>query len=366
MMVKKLILMLALVILAAGCQDKKGDQEQAGSQPKERIKAFNVDFNWGSGGPNGFSAPGLYANASAEEHFQWYKELGVNTIQTFCVSCCGYAWYQSDVAPVQPGLNGDFLNEITELAHKDGIRVMGYFCVGANTWWGQNHPELSYGAPSAIHIPLTNEYLDYLCACIKDALTKTDIDGFMLDWFFNPPCPPHQTPSEIKWLPCEQKMYAELFDTPWPGKDNVDDTAVVEFCRRAVDRAWKRIYETTKSIKPDCIIWLSCFDLSHPQVTGSTMFRQIDWIMNETPTPSRLDAVMGMIGPDSRVIQCIVGGSRGYDASVVINDPKYADVGLYGFAPWPDEKTTLPHTESDNPTLANIANNIEIVRKAFR
>jgi hypothetical protein len=30
--------------------------------------------------------------------------MGVNTIQTFIVSCNGYAWYKNGVVPEQPGL----------------------------------------------------------------------------------------------------------------------------------------------------------------------------------------------------------------------------------------------------------------------
>ena len=184
--------------------------------PADRIKSFCIDFNWGPGGTNGFSKPGTFAQADPKIHYQWYKDLGVNTIQTFCVSCNGYAWYKgSEVAPVQPGLKHDFLPEITELAHKDGVKVMGYFCVGANTYWAQKHPDQSYGAASDIHIPFTREYVDYLSACIKDALTKTKIDGFMLDWFFSPP---HDLgKNKIRWLDCEKRMYAELFARPFPG-----------------------------------------------------------------------------------------------------------------------------------------------------
>ncbi|HQE77336.1 MAG TPA: hypothetical protein PLK00_12970, partial [Candidatus Hydrogenedentes bacterium] len=99
------------------------------SAPPERIKAFCIDFNWG---PDGFAPPGMYTRASPKAHFEWYRDLGVNTIQTFCVSCPGYAWYRSEVAPVQPGMEGDFLAELTRLGHEGGMRVMGYFCIGAN------------------------------------------------------------------------------------------------------------------------------------------------------------------------------------------------------------------------------------------
>ena len=71
------------------------------SAATDPIKAFCIDFNWGAGGPNGFTAPGGFAQADPTVHYHWYKGLGANVIQTFCVSCNGYAWYQgSAVAPV--------------------------------------------------------------------------------------------------------------------------------------------------------------------------------------------------------------------------------------------------------------------------
>ena len=73
--------------------------------------------------------------------------MGANVIQTFCVSCNGYAWYKHGVVPEQPGLKHDFLPEVVRLGHQEGLLVLGYFCMGANTKWGQEHPQLSYGFP---------------------------------------------------------------------------------------------------------------------------------------------------------------------------------------------------------------------------
>jgi hypothetical protein len=336
-----------------------------GSARNDRIKAFNIDFNWGAGGVNDFPAPGTFAQADPAVHYQWYKNLGVNVIQTFCVSCNGYAWFKgSEVAPVQPGLKHDFLKEITELAHKDGVKVMGYFCVGANTYWGQKHPEQSYGTPSGIHIPFTTEYLDYLGRCIKDALKKTDIDGFMIDWVFSPPV--LMAEKNVRWLPCEQVMYAELFGRSFPGKDKVDASETLEFQRRALERCWRRIRQAAKSAKPDCIIWLSCMDLSHPQIMGAEMLCEADWVMNETPTPEKLHAARQLVGPHARLIQCVSGGSTEYDASKVLDNPKYKDVGLYGFAPWPDVKTTLPPEPPQDALQTSIRANIEKARRVYR
>lgn len=335
------------------------------AESAERIQAFCVDFNWGAGGPNGFAAPGLFAQADPAEHYAWYRALGVNVIQTFAVSSNGYAWYKdSAVAPVQPGLDHDFLKEITELAHRDGLRVMGYFTVGGNTYWGQKHPEESYGVPSGIHIPFTKKYLDYLSASIRDALTKTNIDGFMIDWVFSPPL--LMAEDEVRWLACEQEMYVELFGEPFPGKENVDAARTLEFQRRALDRCWQAIKKTRDEARSEAIIWLSCYDLSHPQVVDSGMLREVDWVMNETPDPERIEAVREMVGPHTRLIQCLSGGSIAYDAARVLAMPEYSEMGLYGFAPWPDPETTLPPENPEDATQVNIRKNIEALRAVYR
>ena len=69
----------------------------------EAIRAFCIDFNWGPGGPNGFAPPGLWADADPEQHLAWYAGLGANVIQTFAVSCNGYAWYQGGKVPAATG-----------------------------------------------------------------------------------------------------------------------------------------------------------------------------------------------------------------------------------------------------------------------
>ena len=360
MMIRTAVGVLAVVALTASSLSA-GQRSEA----SPRIKAFCVDFNWWPGGPNGFAAPGVYSQADPKVHLKWYKDLGANTIQTFCVNCCGYAWYKdSKVAPVQPGLKHDFLNELTKLAHAENMKVMGYFCVGANTHWGRIHPDLSYGTPSHPHIPLTTQYLDYLCASIKDALIHTDIDGFMIDWVFNLSYKPG---ARSQWLACEQKMYQELMGKPFPGKDTIDVKQETEFHRRAVERCWMRIHEAAKSTRPDCIIWLSCHDLGHPQVAGSKMFREVDWLMNEHPDPAKLESVRKTAGPRTRIIQCLCGWGPKHDAAKVAWDPRYGDVGFYGFA-WPDVKTTLPPTREqagDNERLIGNARNIESLRKVF-
>jgi len=304
----------------------------------ERIRAFCIDFNWGPGGINGFAGPGVWADASPKKHVAWYKALGCNTVQTFAVSSDGYAWYKGGSVPAQPGLKSDFLTEVVALGHKAGMKVMGYFCVGANTRWGLEHPDLSYGTPAAPHIPFTTEYLDFLSASIADVLRRTHMDGFMIDWVWCPVGPDGHT----KWLPCERQMYGELMHEPFPGTDRITPARELEFQRAAIERCWTRIHAATKAVDPRCTIWLSCGDVASPQVANSRMFREVDWLMNEATDPRAMQRVRAMKGPRTRLVQCVVGWGAGHDARKIVLDPANRDLGIYGFSPPGPDSLPLP------------------------
>ena len=235
-------------------------------RPAKDIKSYCLDFNWGPGGPNGFAKPGLWADADPARHVAWYKALGANRIQTFCVSCNGYAWYKHGVVPDQPGLKHDFLREVVRLGHRENMLVMGYFCAGANPRWGQEHPGLSYGFPSAPHVPYTDEYLAYLDAAVRDAVGKTGIDGFMIDWVWQPS--PQSTAG--KWLPCEKKLYAQLMGQPFPGEGRLTKELEIAYGRKALDRCWATIHKAAKETNPGCIIWLT---ITSPRTRTSSIQR---------------------------------------------------------------------------------------------
>ncbi|HOX38361.1 MAG TPA: hypothetical protein PL033_10280 [Candidatus Brocadiia bacterium] len=331
----------------------------------ETIKAFCVDFNWGDGGPNGFARPGLWADASPAEHAAWYAGVGCNVIQTFAVSCNGYAWYKNGFVPEQPGMKSDFLTEMVRLGRERKMRVMGYFCVGANTRWGLEHPELSYGAPSAPHIPFTNAYLDYLCASIEDALKKTDMDGFMIDWVWNPG---DLDSGKLRWLECEKAMYAELFGEAFPGDGAVSPERELEFRRRAAARCWERIRASAKRAKPDCVIWLSCCNVNSPVVVNSKMFAEVDWLMNEAPDAGALARTEAMKGPHTRLIQCVVGWGDNHDARSIVSGDAPGKYGIYGFAkPGPDSLPLRAAEYRTRPIISFRGNdrNIAVLSRFF-
>ena len=302
-----------------------------------QIKAFCIDFNWWNGK---FAPPGHWAEASPEEHVTWYHDLSANVIQTFAVSCNGYAWYKGGRVPAQPGLRHNFLPEAVELAHRRGMLATGYFCVGANSKWGADHPELSYGTPLTMHIPFTDLYLDYLTASIADAIAKTGMDGTMLDWVWNP----SDSLRAQGWLPAEQKLYTQLTGKPFPASGTPDPEDKLEYERKAIDRCWARIKAARDQANPNCILWLSVSNLSKASIKDSPLLREVDWMMNESPDPKLYAIGQQMAGPKTRMIQNEVGWVN-HDARAFLSDPQHRNLDLYGFAEPGDSSLPLPVNE---------------------
>jgi hypothetical protein len=322
-MKKRIIFIMSVALfLHSGCKNTSQKSDL------DLIKAYCIDFNWGEGGAHGFARPGLWADADPAEHVKWYEDLGCNTIQTFAVSCNGYAWYKNGIIPEQPGLIHDFLPEMVKLGHEKDMKVIGYFCIGANNKWEVDHPDLCYQMDGQ-QIPFTTQYIDYLCSSIEDAINKTSMDGIMMDWFYNPgggrdPLPP------LRWLQCEQLMYQELMNQPFPGTDKITPEIELDFRRKAIDRAWKQIREITKKTKPECIIWLTCYDLNSKEIAGSDMLKGVDWLMNEAGDIATTGSVRSMIGKHTRLITCLANWNN-QDPKVVIPAAIKEKVGLYGF-----------------------------------
>jgi len=330
-MKRRQFIQMSLASAAAGTlatQMLTAENVVAAELPTNTIKSYCIDFNWGSSGSGKpFAKPGLWADADPQKHIQWYKELGCNDIQTFCVSCNGYAWYKGGVVPEQPDLKHDFVSELVQLGHKEKMTVFGYFCVGANSRWGKLHPDESYGTPTRPHIPLTNRYLDYLSSAIKDAVQKTGVDGIHMDWLWNP-----SVKDTNQWLPCEQEMYAELMEESFPGINNVTQEQTNDYQKKAINRCWKRIYEAAKENNKNCLVWLTCNDLNKPEIAGSPMWQQVDWLLNERGDIKTIKENVSKVGKQTRFLTCLAAWN-GQDAVKTVRDAAEAgiDIGLYGY-----------------------------------
>jgi hypothetical protein len=209
--------------------------------------------------------------------------------------------------------------------------VFGYFCIAANTRWGREHPDRSYGFSSAYHIPLTDDYLDFLCASIQDALRKSGMDGFMIDWVWCPTDAVRKEANGGRWLGAEKRLFEQLLGKPFPGEEQLGAGDRLAYERKAIDRCWARIHGAAKGVNPECVIWLSCNQVHDPAIASSTMLREVDWVMDESGTPAAMKEVAPMFSPRARQLLCLAGWGDRHKTREVLRDPAMASYGIYGF-----------------------------------
>jgi hypothetical protein len=295
---------------------------------KKPIRSFCIDFNMQviSNQFNfDYAAPGQWADADPEAHVDWYQVFGVNCIQSFVLSCNGYAWYKGGPVPEQPGLKYDFLAELASRAHEKKMLVFGYYPLDLNILYGEQHPEERYyqsvwmGIPKAYHIPFTTNYIDYVCASVDDVLRRTDIDGLLLDQVVN-------ITGYVRghWLECEQAMYREITGKPFPGEEEITTQEILDFRRWSSDRILYRICQTARKAKPECVLWINSIDVAYE-------FPHADWYLNE---PMDLDQIRvakeRMPGRSHRYIQALAGWPS-HDPRIVMQMTNYAQMDFYGF-----------------------------------
>jgi hypothetical protein len=149
----------------------------------------------------------------------------------------------------------------------------------------------------------------------------------MIDWVWQP----RRQSTKGKWLECEKQLYRQLMGEAFPGEDRLTKERDVAFGRRAIDRCWKAIRKAAKDADPECIVWLTSNNTTHPHAVNSAMYREADWLMNECGDMKRIDAVKSMIGRHTRLITCLARWNR-QEATEVVPQALKAGVGLYGFA----------------------------------
>jgi hypothetical protein len=303
----------------------------------EGIRAYCLDYNWGKKGP---AKPGMYTKVKPTEFLEWHKRMNVNVIQTFCVSLNGYAWYESDLVPMQPGLKTDFLSEVVKLGHANGMKVMGYFCFGTNRRWGDENPEYSYET-GKYHLPYTDKYLAYLTSVVKEVIEKTGVDGFMIDWFWQPSRTRWKKMSigvesgnkesdSIDWLDSEKELYKQLMGKPFPGVKALSPSDEIAYSRKALDRAWKAVRKAVKETNPEAVIWLTANEIHHPHVVNSDMYKEVDWLMDEAGSLESLGKIRPMAGKHTQLITCFAEWN-GADPAVLAEAAIEKGIGLYGF-----------------------------------
>jgi len=95
-------------------------------------------------------------------------------------------------------------------------------------------------------------------------------------------------------------MYSELMNQSFPGKDKITPEIELDFRRKAINRAWKKIRDITKKTKQDCIIWLTAYDVNSKEYAGSALLKEVDWLMNEAGDITRTVAMKKLVGSKTK------------------------------------------------------------------
>ena len=341
---------------------------------KERMKSFNIDYNW----LNDKYSPGdAFAGANAAVYAQWNKDMGCNNFWTFAVSYNGYAWYDSKYAPKIEGLNGNFTKECVIEGHKRGMTVFAYHCLASNPVIERAHPEWTRTDDAdPMKLVFCDEYLDLFCKLIAESITECEYDGLVIDWFRGPMV------RRGEWIPKEKEEFKLLMGYPLPKEP--DAAQIAEYEKRSIEKAWRRIKDTVLSVR-DIPIWTNHpFEKADDPVwNGNILLKEVDYVLNEGPDVKLLDWLKRETGEHTQIVQNLCGWPD-HDLSVM-DRMDLSKVGLFGFAA-ADPKSCLPfvsveealenvtpeHLEAD-PNLKEslkkrvMANkkNIEIMRKMF-
>ena len=161
----------------------------------------------------------------------------------------------------------------------------------------------------------------------------------MLDWVWNPGAT-HEPYPPLKWLPCEQEMYVELMNSPFPGVDKITPALEQEFRRKAIARCWKRIHDTAKETDPNCLIWVTCCDVTSPDLVGSDMFKEADILINEGGDIAGVEILRNIVGNQTPLMTCLAVWNK-QDPAEIIPQAVKANIGLFGFTK-PQINSMLP------------------------
>lgn len=314
------------------------------------LKSFNVDFNWYQGK---VAPPDCFVQSDPKQLVEWYKGMHVNNFWTFGTTYNGYAWYDSKLAPKAEGLKRDFLAETVELGHEAGMEVFAYTCLGDNQMLISKKPEIARVDESMFRIPFTDWYLEYFCGICDEIVRHAPVDGIVIDWFRYP------QNQRTQWIPEEQELFRQRMGESLPAKAELPREVLVEYERRCLETAWKRIAKVLHD-EHHVKIWTNqpFESADDPIWNGHILLKEADYVLNECPDFSLLSWIASQAGENTMVVQNLCGweGHR-LDELASIDIHQY---GLFGFAA-ADAETCLP----EESTSAVNYKNIQIIRDFY-
>ena len=110
---------------------------------------------------------------------------GLNAVTVFAKGHHGFAFYNTKIGTVHPGLDFDLLKEQIEACHKRGIKVLAYFSVNVDELWATTEEGVNPNWEKFQQVdanPGKSYIKDYTWPMIREVVENYDIDGFWFDF----------------------------------------------------------------------------------------------------------------------------------------------------------------------------------------
>lgn len=235
----------------------------------DRIRQVHIDFHMPE-----FPREAI-KNFNAVEFVAELKRAKVNMATVFTKCHFGNSFYNTSIGHKHSGLEGDFFGEVLDEAHKNDIKVLAYYSLGADEYAVKKNPDwyqvdeegrIRDGNGTVWHRPCMNApYREELVIPqIKEITQKYDIDGVFIDI-------PYIEHHMCFCRYCKKKFFEEYNMELTPSLLEKNRDTVIEFGRNSAIRCLVEIQKSVKGIKPDIPILVNCaWKMGEPEGVNNT------------------------------------------------------------------------------------------------
>ncbi len=270
------------------------------------------------------------------------REVGTESVMAYAQDSWGYAHYPTDIGVRHPNLTYDFFGKQTELARQNGMSVVAYYCLQANTQIVLKHPDWccvnEKGKPirGRWFTPcMDSPYRQYALGMIGEICARYDVDELFIDIFAIQFVRFHNQGTNPF---CFCKYTQAAWNREYPGDPYREGFKTREGWKKRY--LWHRnrtetevldeIIAAARREKPKIIIALN----GGPEIFPDVIQRRVDFLYSE-PVPSVTGIAMGSV--------ILRGWGR----------PDY-QAGIFTMWPYLDSLPTTPfRTEADAVIVQN-------------